>query len=208
MPELEVIEETLAQGALPKYNVPLNAVVTYLSPSKQFATVGPGIDGDFTCPLLQNLTVAELKRFRLEIVKANPGAISMRVIHSAQGHGLCVTSIDQKYKPPQPKTPVSTVDLSTLSGEQKALWASCRSLPTHEEGDQGPTCGQNCAKFMPLQGNIGIDWGVCVEVNGPRGGLLTNKDMKCSLYEKKPVPVKSKPKPPVKVPPPKVSDGG
>jgi hypothetical protein len=208
VPELEVVEETLPQGANSKYDVGENHVITYLSPSKQFASVGPGLKGQWTCPLLQNLTAAELKRFRLEIVKACPSAISMRIIHSATGHGLCVTAIDAKYKAPQPKTLVSTVDLSTLSGEQKALWASCRSLPTHEEGDQGPTCGQNCVKFMPLQGNIGIDWGVCVEVNGPRGGLLTNKDMKCSLYEKKPVPVKSKPKPPVKVPAGKPSDPG
>ena len=125
MPELEVVEETLPHGANSKYDVGENHVITYLSPSKQFATVGPGLKGPWTCPLLQNLTAAELKRFRLEIVKACPSAISMRVIHGTLGYGLCVTAIDAKYKapqPPQPKVPVTMVDLSTLSGEQKALW--------------------------------------------------------------------------------------
>ena len=206
--KIEIIEENLPMGALPKYDVPINAVVTYLTPSKQFATVGPGILGAFTCPVLTNLTAAELKRFQMEILKANPSAISMRVIKGPLGWGLCCTTLDMKYKPPQPKAPVvtaPTVDLSTLSGEQRALWTACKKT---EDDNQKPACGDDCAKYIPLQGKAGTDWGVCVEPQSPRVGLLTFKDSGCPSYEAKPKVPKPKPKPPAPVPSAKVSDGG
>jgi hypothetical protein len=41
------------------------------------------------------------------------------------------------------------------------------------DGDDYPDCSCGCIYFIPLDGELGFDWGVCGNVNGPRAGLLT-----------------------------------
>lgn len=36
-----------------------------------------------------------------------------------------------------------------------------------------PDCSAGCKWFVPLEGRLGADWGVCVKRGAPRGGLLT-----------------------------------
>lgn len=36
-----------------------------------------------------------------------------------------------------------------------------------------PDCSSGCRHFLPLDGNSGLDWGVCSNPASPRAGLLT-----------------------------------
>ena len=36
-----------------------------------------------------------------------------------------------------------------------------------------PDCSCGCRFFVPLDGGLGADWGVCSKVGAPREGLLT-----------------------------------
>jgi hypothetical protein len=36
-----------------------------------------------------------------------------------------------------------------------------------------PDCSRGCKHFVPLEGNLGMDWGVCSKKDAPRVGLLT-----------------------------------
>lgn len=36
-----------------------------------------------------------------------------------------------------------------------------------------PDCSRGCRHFIPLEGSLGNDWGVCSRVGSPRAGLLT-----------------------------------
>jgi hypothetical protein len=36
-----------------------------------------------------------------------------------------------------------------------------------------PDCSGGCKYFTPLAEDLGFDWGVCANPNGPRAGLLT-----------------------------------
>lgn len=36
-----------------------------------------------------------------------------------------------------------------------------------------PDCSGGCRHWRPLKGTLGWDWGVCVNLKGPRFGLLT-----------------------------------
>ena len=42
-----------------------------------------------------------------------------------------------------------------------------------KDGDDYPDCAAGCRWFVPLQGRLGMDWGVCAKRNAPRAGLLT-----------------------------------
>jgi hypothetical protein len=41
------------------------------------------------------------------------------------------------------------------------------------DGDNYPDCSCGCKYFLPLEGELGADWGVCGNPWGPRAGLLT-----------------------------------
>jgi len=36
-----------------------------------------------------------------------------------------------------------------------------------------PDCSCGCRFFVPLEGKLGFDWGVCAKQGAPRAGLLT-----------------------------------
>lgn len=36
-----------------------------------------------------------------------------------------------------------------------------------------PDCSCGCKYFVPLENNLGMDWGVCSKPDSPRSGLLT-----------------------------------
>jgi hypothetical protein len=36
-----------------------------------------------------------------------------------------------------------------------------------------PDCSGGCRFFVPLEGSLGHDWGVCAKEGAPRAGLLT-----------------------------------
>jgi len=41
------------------------------------------------------------------------------------------------------------------------------------DGDDYPDCSSGCKHFLPLEGSLGADWGVCSKQGAPREGLLT-----------------------------------
>ena len=41
------------------------------------------------------------------------------------------------------------------------------------DGDDYPDCSCGCKHFLPLEGDLGADWGVCSKPGAPRAGLLT-----------------------------------
>jgi hypothetical protein len=49
--------------------------------------------------------------------------------------------------------------------------------------DWGPDCSCGCKHFLPLEGTLGYDWGVCSNPQSPRAGLLTFEHMGCRLFE-------------------------
>lgn len=53
------------------------------------------------------------------------------------------------------------------------------------EDDYGPDCSHGCKFFMPLEGDLGLDWGVCVNHQGPRKGMLTFEHQGCKFFEEK-----------------------
>jgi hypothetical protein len=193
MPEIRVTEETLPPDGLARYDADANTVFVYLTPSKQFATAGPGLRGPWTCPLLQNLTNAELSKLRLEMTKDFPSIKALRIIKGGPaGVGLFGVFVDTSYVAPKPK-----VDLASLTDEQRVLWVACRDqnfAPTDK-----PDCSMDCKNYHKLEGKAGIDWGVCVEPQSPRIGLLTFRHMGCKHYEVRPQPQEDPPEPPAEV---------
>ena len=64
------------------------------------------------------------------------------------------------------------------------LFSICKRLPTDykdyggeilrwADGNDYPDCSCGCRWFLPLEGELGSDWGVCSKLDGPRAGLLT-----------------------------------
>ena len=64
------------------------------------------------------------------------------------------------------------------------LLSICKVLPTDYKdyggtverwatGDDYPDCSCGCRYFLPLEGDLSTDWGVCSKPNAPRAGLLT-----------------------------------
>lgn len=51
------------------------------------------------------------------------------------------------------------------------------------EKDYGPDCSCDCKFFVPLQGELGSDWGVCINRHSPRKGLLTFEHQGCCFFE-------------------------
>ena len=42
-----------------------------------------------------------------------------------------------------------------------------------KDSDNYPDCSWGCKHFVPLDGELGSDWGVCANTSAPRAGLLT-----------------------------------
>lgn len=47
----------------------------------------------------------------------------------------------------------------------------------------GPDCSCGCRHYAVLAGCLGHDWGVCMNRNSPRAGLLTFEHQGCPLFE-------------------------
>ena len=72
------------------------------------------------------------------------------------------------------------------------LWTLCRCLPSdfqpYGERDRDTVeswqdCSCGCRHFLPLQGQLGHDWGVCANSKSPRAGLLTFEHQGCAEFE-------------------------
>jgi len=50
------------------------------------------------------------------------------------------------------------------------------------ERDSGD-CSCGCKFFATLEGELGCDWGVCINTSGPRFGLLTFEHQGCPEFK-------------------------
>jgi hypothetical protein len=57
--------------------------------------------------------------------------------------------------------------------------------------DFGPDCSCGCKFFVPLEGKLGYDWGVCANTESARAGLLTWEHMGCKQFVAAPEEVSS-----------------
>ena len=69
------------------------------------------------------------------------------------------------------------------------LWSVCRDQEAYKAGTdtndhEKPDCSCGCIHFLPLEGEIGMDWGVCSCKESSRAGLLTFEHMGCDSFEK------------------------
>lgn len=56
-----------------------------------------------------------------------------------------------------------------------------------KDGSDYPDCSCGCKWYLPLEGALGSDWGVCAKPNAPRAGLLTFEHQagyRCFEYQK------------------------
>ncbi|NOH03384.1 MAG: hypothetical protein HND47_16185 [Chloroflexi bacterium] len=69
------------------------------------------------------------------------------------------------------------------------LHSICRRLPSdfqpygERERNGGPDCSVGCKHFLQLPGDLGMDWGVCLNPASPRAGLLTFEHQGCKQFE-------------------------
>jgi hypothetical protein len=79
-----------------------------------------------------------------------------------------------------------------MSRMHEHLWTLCRCLPSdfqpYGERDRDTVeswqdCSCGCRHFLPLQGQLGHDWGVCANSKSPRAGLLTFEHQGCAEFE-------------------------
>jgi hypothetical protein len=76
-------------------------------------------------------------------------------------------------------------------GPHAPLWAVLRRLPSDfqpygerdREDDWGPDCSCGCRWYVPLQGDLAADWGVCTNPESPRAGLLTWEHQGCHQFQ-------------------------
>jgi hypothetical protein len=71
--------------------------------------------------------------------------------------------------------------------DHRHLLAICISLPTDHEPygyrvRDGFDCSCGCKWYLPLQ-SLPLDWGVCVNPQSPRCGLLTFEHQGCQFFE-------------------------
>lgn len=80
----------------------------------------------------------------------------------------------------------ATAAEATARDIHRRLWLVCPDQDTYENGVRAdlPDCASGCKHFHPLKGAAGMDWGVCMEPNSPRKGLLTFEHMGCDFWEK------------------------
>ena len=72
------------------------------------------------------------------------------------------------------------------------LWAVCSRKPEdyepygsveRERGEQWLLdCSTGCRHYVPLEGNLGFDWGVCANPRSHRAGLLTFEHQGCPEF--------------------------
>jgi len=77
------------------------------------------------------------------------------------------------------------------------LWRVVKKLPSdfepygrrqraaQDEDDWVSDCSCGCRHFLPLEGKLGYDWGVCANPKSPRCGLLTFEHQGCREFEPK-----------------------
>jgi hypothetical protein len=53
----------------------------------------------------------------------------------------------------------------------------------NRDEDWGPDCSCGCRHFLPLDGELRFDWGVCANPRSPRASLLTFQHMGCREFE-------------------------
>jgi hypothetical protein len=79
-----------------------------------------------------------------------------------------------------------------MSELHEKLWSLCRKLPSdfapYGERDRGTAescadCSCGCRHFLPLEGELGKDWGICANSKSPRAGLLTFEHQGCPEFE-------------------------
>jgi hypothetical protein len=78
-----------------------------------------------------------------------------------------------------------------MSEMHKFLLTIVPQLPTDFEPygersrdtDWGPDCSCGCKHFLPLEGELRSDWGVCANPDSPRVGLLTFEHQGCKQFE-------------------------
>lgn len=97
-------------------------------------------------------------------------------------------------------------NLPRMSELHGLLWTLCRKLPSdfapYGERDRDTAepcadCSCGCRHFIPLEGELGNDWGVCANTNSPRAGLLTFEHQGCPQFESEAGPeVEPAPAPP------------
>ena len=71
------------------------------------------------------------------------------------------------------------------------LHSILKSLPTDfgpwgarsRDDDSSPDCSCGCRWFVPLEGMLRYDWGVCYNPASPRAGLLTFEHQGCDEFE-------------------------
>ena len=67
------------------------------------------------------------------------------------------------------------------------LWEICKVLPEDYEpygkGERdGGDCSCGCLYYLPLEGKLGADWGVCRNPDSHRCGLLTFEHQGCGKF--------------------------
>jgi hypothetical protein len=70
----------------------------------------------------------------------------------------------------------------------KRLLSAMKTLPTDFEPwgkrkRSGSDCSCGCRYFLPLEGKLGYDWGVCGNPKSPRFGLLTFEHQGCREFK-------------------------
>lgn len=75
--------------------------------------------------------------------------------------------------------------------EHKHLWTFVKKLPTDFEPygvrvRESSDCSCGCRYFMTLEGELGMDWGICSNPKSPRAGLLTFEHMGCPEFDVEP----------------------
>lgn len=65
----------------------------------------------------------------------------------------------------------------------KRLWSDFEPYGKRSREEDGPDCSCGCRWFLTVEGNLGLDWGVCSNPNSPRFSLLTFEHQGCLEYE-------------------------
>jgi hypothetical protein len=73
--------------------------------------------------------------------------------------------------------------------DHKQLLALMQRLPDDYEpygkAEREADCSCGCVYFYKLAGRLGMDWGVCGNLNSHRAGLLTFEHQGCHQFESK-----------------------
>lgn len=81
-----------------------------------------------------------------------------------------------------------------MSRRHKMLWNVCKKLPSDYEpwgkrsdNERGGDCSCSCRFYMQLfderHNTWDMDWGICVNPESPRAGLLTFEHQGCPHYK-------------------------